>query len=110
MVLLGGLVALGRAGPPAEPAPAAAPATAGPPEEAGRRVLTTVAVIVGYTLVLDRLGFLLATVALVGILVRLYGERRWPVVVGVAVGAAAGTYGLFATWLKVPLPPGLLAP
>ena len=37
-----------------------------------------------------------------------YGERRWPVVVAVALGATGATYGLFAVWLGVPLPQGLL--
>jgi hypothetical protein len=107
MILLGGVIALGPSGArSARPAPA--------PEEAdpgsGRRALMTVGAMAAYTLVLDRLGFLLATIALLVVLVRAYGERRWAVVLTVAVCATGVTYGLFAGWLKVPLPPGLLAP
>ena len=70
----------------------------------------TVVAMVLYTLLLDRLGFLLATTALLVVLVRTYGERRWAVVLSVAVFATGAAYGLFAGWLKVSLPPGLLAP
>jgi hypothetical protein len=107
MVLLGAMIAFGPARVrPAGPAPAGE-------ADAGRsdgRALATVAVMGAYTLLLDRLGFLLATTALLAVLVRMYGERRWTVVLGVAVCATGAAYGLFAGWLKVPLPPGLLAP
>ena len=63
-----------------------------------------------YTLLLDRLGFLLATTALLAVLMRMYGERRWAVALSVAVCATGAAYGLFAGWLKVPLPPGFFAP
>jgi putative tricarboxylic transport membrane protein len=107
MVLLGAMIAFGPARVrPAGPAPAGE-------ADAGRshgRALATVAVMGAYTLLLDPLGFLLATTALLAVLVRMYGERRWTVVLGVAVCATGAAYGLFAGWLKVPLPPGLLAP
>jgi putative tricarboxylic transport membrane protein len=105
MVLLGLAVALGRA--PAA-APVADPADTGP--GGGGRALATVGVMGAYTLVLERVGFLLATVALVAVLVRMYGERRWAVALAVAVGAAGAAYGLFAAWLRVPLPAGIFAP
>ncbi len=107
MVLLGAMIAFGPAR-----VRLAGPAPAGE-ADAGRsqgRALATVAVMGGYTLLLDRLGFLLATTALLAVLVRMYGERRWTVALGVAVCATGAAYGLFAGWLKVPLPPGLLAP
>jgi putative tricarboxylic transport membrane protein len=106
MVLLGGMVVLGRA-------PCARAAAASGPEREGEgpgRALATVGIMGAYALVLDRVGFLVATVVLVGVLVRLYGERRWAVVLSVALGAATASYALFAVWLKVPLPPGMLAP
>jgi hypothetical protein len=106
MILLGGLIAFGPDGGRSGQARPAAEADPG----SGRRALMTVGAMAAYTLVLDRLGFLLATSALLVVLVRAYGERRWAVVLTVAVCATGAAYGLFAGWLKVPLPPGLLAP
>jgi hypothetical protein len=105
MVLLGGAVALGR-----HPAP---PDRAGPDGVTGAglaRALATLGATGAYVLVLERLGFLLATAALLALLVAVYGERRWAVILGVAVAATGATYALFAGWLKVLLPPGLLGP
>lgn len=108
MILLGGMIALGRGSARATEAGAGSGAEAG--ALGPGRAVVTVALMGAYALFLDRLGFLLATTALVAVLVRMYGERRWVVALGVAVGATATAYGLFASWLKVPLPPGLLGP
>jgi putative tricarboxylic transport membrane protein len=106
MILLGVTIAFGPdGGRSARPAPAAETDPG-----SGRRTLMTVGAMAVYTLLLDRLGFLLATSALLVVLMRAYGERRWVVVLSVALCATGATYGLFAGWLKVPLPPGLLAP
>jgi putative tricarboxylic transport membrane protein len=107
MIILGAIVALGPAG--ARPS-GAAPAGGEPGAEGHGRALATVALMGVYALLLDRLGFLLTTTALLAVLVRMYGERRWLVALGVSVCATGAAYGLFAGWLKVPLPPGLLAP
>ena len=42
------------------------------------------------------------------VLLLAYGERRGTVVVTVALAATGVTYALFAVWLHVPLPAGLL--
>jgi putative tricarboxylic transport membrane protein len=105
MVVLGVLVVIGRARPARGEAPSS-PVT----QEAGSssRALATVGLMAAYALLLDRLGFLLTTAGLVAVLARLYGERRWTVAVGVAVAAAGAAYGLFAGWLRLPLPSGLV--
>ncbi len=72
------------------------------------RVAATVVGLVLYAVVFERLGFLIASAAFMALLLLLYGERRWLVVLAVAVGAAGATYAVFAWWLGVPLPPGLL--
>jgi hypothetical protein len=72
------------------------------------RVAWTLGTLGAYVLALERLGFLLATVPFLTVLLLVYGERRWPVVLAVALGATAATYALFAMWLGVPLPPGIL--
>lgn len=72
------------------------------------RIAATVIGLVLYAVVFERLGFLIASAAFMALLLLLYGERRWLVVLAVAVGAAGATYAVFAWWLGVPLPPGLL--
>jgi putative tricarboxylic transport membrane protein len=102
IAVLGGAIALR----PARGRAAEAPAGAG-----GRlRIAATLAGLVLYALVFERLGFLISSSAFVALLLVFYGERRWPVVLAVAVGAAVATYAVFARWLGVPLPPGILDP
>ncbi|HEX2501240.1 MAG TPA: tripartite tricarboxylate transporter TctB family protein [Methylomirabilota bacterium] len=87
--------------------PSASPNAATPLEPGGsRRGIWTLAAILGYVLLFERLGFVLASVPFLVVLLLEYGERRWPVVLAVALGATGATYGLFAVWLGVPLPPG----
>jgi putative tricarboxylic transport membrane protein len=87
--------------------PSASQGAATPLEPGGsRRGIWTLAAILGYVLLFERLGFVLASVPFLVVLLLEYGERRWPVVLAVALGATGATYGLFAVWLGVPLPPG----
>jgi hypothetical protein len=103
MVLLGGIIALGRT--PA-PSPPSGTDTAG---DGGLvRPLVVLAAMACYALLFERLGFLLSTAPVLAILLVVHGERRWGVVLAVSVLASAATYGLFGLWLKVPLPSGLL--
>lgn len=100
IAVLGGAIALR----PARGLPAEAPAGTG-----GRlRIGATVIGLVLYMLVFERLGFLLSTSMFLALLLVFYGERRWPVVFAVALGAAGATYAVFAWWLGVPLPRGIL--
>ena len=86
--------------------PASGDATA-PLEPGGAgRAIWTLAAVLAYVLLFARLGFVLATVPFLVVLLLAYGERRWPVVLAVALGATGVTYGLFAVWLGVPLPTG----
>ncbi len=102
VAVLGGAIALR----PSRGRAAKEPAGAG-----GRlRIAATLAGLVLYALVFERLGFLISSSAFVVLLLVFYGERRWPVVLAVAVGAAVATYAVFARWLGVPLPPGILDP
>jgi hypothetical protein len=100
IVVLGAALALRP--PPSEQG--AAPAEPG----GARRAVWTLGAVVAYVLAFGRLGFVLATVPFLAVLLLAYGERRWPVVVAVALGATGATYGLFAVWLGVPLPQGPL--
>lgn len=87
------------------------PATAGRAGEGGRplRVLGLVAVLGSYVALLEPLGFVACTFLLVVFMLRAVDPYRWPTALGAAALAAVGSYLVFATWLSVPLPPGLLA-
>ncbi len=60
-----------------------------------------------YGFVLERVGFILATVAVLIVMMRVYGRIGWGVTVAIAVGGVAVTYVLFRQ-LGVPLPAGVL--
>jgi putative tricarboxylic transport membrane protein len=61
-----------------------------------------------YSLVLDFLGFLLATFFLVGILFRLGQRRSWPFLIGVSALVTVVSYLIFGVFLRVYFPRGLL--
>lgn len=84
-------------------------AASGDGQPGGRaRLWGTVAVLAGYTIAFERLGFLVATPIVVATLLAGYGERRWTVIAGVSLGATAATYVVFARWLGASLPLGIL--
>ena len=75
----------------------------------GLKVIGVLAVLAVYALVLDAVGYPLATFAVVLFMLRVTEPHRWPVALGIAVLAAGGSYVLFAVWLAVPLPAGPFA-
>jgi hypothetical protein len=102
MVVLAALLlirAVGEAGP----GPAWAPR--------GRGLVRFLGVLggsVAFVVVLPWLGMALTTVLfLIGILKALEGHS-WPVTVGIAVATAAVNWAVFAWWLRVPFPTGVL--
>jgi hypothetical protein len=60
--------------------------------------------------VLNTLGFLVTTAAFVAVVIFGLGIRSWRMLASVPLLAAIGLYLVFAVWLNVPLPKGLLAP
>jgi putative tricarboxylic transport membrane protein len=60
-----------------------------------------------YGVFLERLGFLLSTFLLLGLLLRTIESKRWYVILMVALGGAWGTYGIFELWLHTRLPRGI---
>jgi putative tricarboxylic transport membrane protein len=72
------------------------------------RIGATLAAMVAFALVLERLGFLLTTFLLMVLLLRAVESQRWPKVVGIAVTAALISYALFGWLLGIPLPAGVL--
>ncbi len=70
------------------------------------QVVGLVAALAAYTAILEPIGYPVATFLLVLYMVKITHPQRWPLALGVSLLAAAGSYLLFAVWLKVPLPPG----
>ncbi|HWC01406.1 MAG TPA: tripartite tricarboxylate transporter TctB family protein [Methylomirabilota bacterium] len=103
MMLLGGVIALGRARTPDD-----SPGTAETTGSGLARPLAMVGAMGCYALLFERLGFLVATAPVLAFLLAVYGERRWSVVLALSVFATIATYVVFGLGLKVPLPLGAL--
>ena len=81
----------------------------GPPgaDAAGRfRVTGTLGALAAYALVLEWLGFRLATFALLLFFFTALQRLRWPVALAAAAGTALGMDLVFRQWLGVNLPAG----
>jgi hypothetical protein len=78
------------------------------PPEGWVRIGVTLAMLAVFALVLERVGFLLATFLLMIILLRAIEAQDWRKVIVVALATALISYGLFAWLLGVPLPAGVL--
>ena len=72
------------------------------------KVTALLLVLAAYTFLLDSLGYLLCTFLLVLFMLRATDTQRWPVALSMALLTAVGSYVVFAIWLSVPLPRGLL--
>ncbi|MFC1816690.1 tripartite tricarboxylate transporter TctB family protein [Thermodesulfobacteriota bacterium] len=72
-----------------------------------RRAVLAFAVLIAYSLVLDTLGFVVASFVLVGIFFRLGGEKRpWWVLIGMSMLVTMIAYWVFGVLLHVYLPRG----
>lgn len=72
-----------------------------------RYILTGLALIFGYVLLMDFLGYLLSTAVFLILYLRIFGAYRWtPIVIGSLIAAAGSAYG----WERVglTLPGGIL--
>jgi putative tricarboxylic transport membrane protein len=69
------------------------------------RILVILGALVGYALLLDPLGYVIATALLLGVLLMAFAEKKhwWQPVAAVAI--SFGTYAIFRLFLTVPLPP-----
>jgi len=71
------------------------------------KVLFSLLAMLGYALVLERLGYLLTTFILMSLLFRQVGSRSWRITILGSIGTSFFTYVLFKVWLQVQLPGGL---
>jgi putative tricarboxylic transport membrane protein len=72
------------------------------------KVTALLLVLAAYTFLLDLLGYLICTFFLVLFMLRATDPHRWSVALSMALLTAVGSYVVFAVWLSVPLPRGLL--
>ena len=72
------------------------------------RIGATLVTLVGFALVLERLGFLLSTFLLMVLLLRAIEPQAWPKVIAVALVTALVAYAIFGWLLGIPLPAGVL--
>jgi hypothetical protein len=87
-----------------QPEPAAEPA-----DRAGwRRVGLALALLCGFTLLLEPLGFLIAMPLMLVLLMRLTGDRRWWLTLPAALLMTLLLYGFFRYGMNLVLPEGLL--
>lgn len=92
-------------GRPARPVDVTASGT--PRPVAGKTVILF-ALLVGYGVLLKPLGFPVAICLFLVAAIHAFGYRRWAVTLLIAVGLTAISYLTFVTWLKVPLPLGIV--
>ena len=67
-----------------------------------------VAALLAYTLLFTTLGYLLSTIALLLFLFKAIEPQKWTVAVGGAILASLVSFVVFARWLDVQLPRGVL--
>ena len=72
------------------------------------KIVYTLAALLLYLFLLEKLGFLFCTFLLVVFLLRVVETQRWPVVIATAFLATIFCYILFQVWLKIRLPSGIL--
>lgn len=93
-------------GPTASPLPSQD--SAAPGDRNVKKTFQLMALMIGYTLVLKTLGFLISICAFLVVAIRIFGYRRWFPALAMATVIAGISYVSFVLWLKVPLPLGIL--
>ncbi len=73
-----------------------------------RRVGLMLASMTAAFLLLELLGFLIVTTLFMGVMIFCLGVRSWRVLATVPVLSAIALYAVFAVWLRVPLPKGII--
>ena len=79
-----------------------------PRGEGRKRVLVVMGMTIAFVALLKVLGMILGTALYLAAIIRFVGGHRWWVALAVAVAAAGFNYLVFARWLRVPFPEGVL--
>jgi putative tricarboxylic transport membrane protein len=94
------------------PGPSAPPLTnqdsAAPGDRNVNKTFQLMVLMIGYTLALKPLGFLISICAFMVVAIRIFGYHRWVPALAMAAVIAGISYVSFVLWLKVPLPLGIL--
>jgi putative tricarboxylic transport membrane protein len=72
------------------------------------KIFVVLTALVIYGLLLEKLGFILSTFALLSFLLTMSDETKWPSIFTVASAAAFISFAIFDLWLKIKLPKGIL--
>jgi putative tricarboxylic transport membrane protein len=75
----------------------------------GKRVQNTVYALVflfAYPLLFDKIGFFVCTFLFTGACLKIIGQRRWFLSVGLSLLVAVASYTLFVSWLQIQFPRG----
>jgi len=79
-----------------------------PPMSGWLRVVLMLVAMAASFLLLEALGFLVVTALFMAVMVYCLGERSWRILATVPVLSAVALYVVFAVWLRVPLPKGII--
>jgi putative tricarboxylic transport membrane protein len=83
-------------------------ASANPDDRNVKKTFQLLALMIGYTMALKTLGFLISIYAFLVVAIRIFGYYRWVPALAMAAVFAGISYVSFVLWLKVPLPLGIL--
>ena len=84
------------------------PVRGGVPRPMVGKTVALFGLLLGYGFLLTPLGFPIAICLFLLAAIRVFGYRRWTIVVLLALGLTVVSYVTFITWLKVPLPLGVV--
>jgi hypothetical protein len=84
------------------------PLTAAQPRPMVGKTIALLGLLLGYALLLRPLGFPVAICLFLVVAIRVFGYRRWSIIGLLALGLTVVSYVMFITWLKVPLPLGVV--
>jgi hypothetical protein len=76
--------------------------------EGRKRLLIVLGVTIALVALLKVLGMIIGTALFLVVLLRLIDRSPWPLALGVAALTAGANYLVFAHWLRVPFPVGVL--
>lgn len=72
------------------------------------KTVALLGLLLGYGFLLTPLGFPIAICLFLLAAIRVFGYRKWAIIIVLAVGLTVVSYVTFITWLKVPLPLGVV--
>ena len=84
------------------------PQAKAPPRPMVGKTVALLGLLLGYAFLLTPLGFPISICVFLLAAIRVFGYRRWTIVVLLALGLTVVSYVTFITWLKVPLPLGVV--